>query len=388
VSRRALLLGCLASACTSQPSVPTSSLALCDGLPNQVTSVPRGAANEVTIAGGAAAGLGIFDPSLVYPRGAPTGAMAYSAVNAPGDISTAVAVSSDNGQSWRGAASVNRATPLSVSVPATSMRCPGGTCNGTLVHEVPSLIEDTSDPDGTRRWKVFVHSYLVLSSGALAYDLGYLGLFTAPTPDGPWADEGKALGWLSESSFSSDGAHTLASTLPALNDCVAFTEPGALVTDAGTLDLALGCAYTAGGAAHLRIVLLTSTDHARSFGYVAPLLEDADAAFFGSDVNAADLFVASEKTYLSVTSSGPTALGFDGYRGCAILQLTATGDAVERTDAGAPVVCRTLDGPGQPFAGACTYAEGATAVGYLLPQLGLDGGALEFRIFSSGVSAP
>jgi hypothetical protein len=314
--------------------------------------------------------------------------MAYSAVNAPGDISTAVAVSSDNGRSWLGAASVNSATPLSVPVPATSMRCPGGTCTGTLVHEVPSLIEDASDPDSTRRWKVFVHSYLVLSSGALAYDLGYLGLFTAPLPNGPWADEGKALGWLSESSFSSDGARTLASTIPALSDCVAFTEPGALVTDAGTLELALGCAYAVGGVPHLRIELLTSTDHARTLGYVARLLDDTDAATFGSDVNAADLFVAAGKTYLSVTPSGPTALGFDGYRGCAILALTDEGDAVVRSDAGAPVVCRTLDGPGEPFAGACTYAEGASGVGYLLPQLILDGGVLDFRIFSSGVSAP
>jgi hypothetical protein len=52
------------------------------------------------------------------------------------------------------------------------------------------------------------------------------------------------------------------------------------------------------------------------------------------------------------------------------------------------VVCRTLDGPGEPFSGACTYAEGATAIGYLLPQLGMDAGALDFEIFSSGVTAP
>jgi hypothetical protein len=378
----ALALGCTSS---QQPRGPQP---LCDGLPGQTTLVARTDANQVLVDGGVPAALGIFDASLVYPAGASGGAMAYSAVNGPGDISTAIAVTLDEGRSFQGAARVNAASALSVSVPVTSSRCPGGTCTGMLVHEVPSLVDDAADPDASRRWKVFSHSYLVLSSGVLAYDLGYLGLFTAPSPQGPWVDEGKALGWLSESGFSSDGATTLASSFSALSDCIAFTEPGALVSDAGTLELALGCAYAEGGVARLRIELLSSTDHARTLTYVARLLDDADAAFFGSDVNAADLFVAEGRTYLSVTPSGPTALGFGGYRGCAILELTATGDAVERTDAGAPVVCRSLDGPGEPFAGACTYAQGATAVGYLLPQLGLDGGALDFRIFSSGVAAP
>lgn len=381
---RLLLLAGVWTGCSCQNS-PTP--AVCNGLPTQSTLVERSAANLVSVDGGPAAALGTFDPSLVYPSGAPSGAMAYSVVNAGADIATAIAVSSDKGISWNGAGLVNAATPLSVTVPPTSTRCPGGTCTGTLVHEVPSLLDDISDPDASRRWKVFVHSYLVLSSGVQAYDLGYLGLFTAPEPTGPWTDEGKALGWVGESSFSSEGSHTLASAIPALSDCLAFTEPGALVTDAGTL-LAVGCAYAQSGTSHLRIELLRSTNHARTFSYVARLLSETDARAFGSDVNAADLFVVSGQTYLSVTPSGPTALGFVGYRGCAILQLTAARDAVERTDAGTPLVCRTLDGPGEPFAGACTYAEGATGVGYLLPQLGLDGGSFAFRIFSSGVLAP
>jgi hypothetical protein len=381
----ALALGGSLAGCSTQTSPPLP--AVCSGLVPQVTTVPRSTTNQLAVEAGPPAALGTFDPSLVYPRGAASGAMAYSAVNATADIATAMAVSTDEGRTWRGAGLVNAAVPQSVSVPGTSTRCAGGTCTGTLIHEVPSLVDDAEDPDTSRRWKVFVHSYLVLSSGAPAYDLGYVGLFTAPLPTGPWTDEGKALGWLGESSFSSEGAHTLASTIPAVSDCIAFTEPGALVRGTGSLDVALGCAYASGGVAHLRIELLRSTDHARSFTYVSRLLDETDAAAFGSDVNAADLFVVSGRTYLSVTPAGPTALGFVGYRGCAILALTAEGDGVERDDAGAPLVCRRLDGPGQPFSGACTYAEGATAVGYLLPQLSLDGG-VPFRIFSSGVQAP
>lgn len=373
-------------ACSSTPSPPATAT-VCGGLPEQFTTVPQTLGNQLTVVGGVAAVLGTFDPSLVYAEGAPSGALAYSAVTGPGAIATAMAVSSDNGQTWTGAGAVNASTPLSVSVPTTSTRCPGGTCTGTLVHEVPSLLDDAADPDASRRFKVFAHSYLVLAAGTVEYDLGYLGLFTAPAPDGPWADEGKALGWLGESSFSSEGAHTLASSFPQLSDCIAFTEPGALVTDAGTLQLAVGCAYASGGVGHLRIELLASTDHARSLSYVSRLVDDADAVTFGSDVNAADLFVAGGRTYLSVTPSGPTAQGFVGYRGCAILELTPAGDAVERTDAGVPVVCRRLDGPDETFAGACTYAGGATALGYLLPELSLDGG-LPYRIFVSGTQGP
>jgi hypothetical protein len=385
--RRVWLLVVLSAAvgCSTTPAPSTEGV--CAGLAGQSTSVVQGPANQLIVQGAGTAVLGIFDPSLVYPAAAPSGAMAYSAVNAPDDISTAIAVSSDEGQSWTSAASVNLATPLSVSVSPTSTRCPGGTCSGVLVHEVASLVDDEADPETSRRWKVFVHSYLYLASVGQAYDLGYLGLFTAPLPAGPWTDEGKALGWLSESTLSSAGASTLATSIPELSDCIAFTEPGALVSDAGVIDLALGCAFAVGGVGHLRVELLRSTDHARSFGYVARLLGDAEEEGTPSDFNAADLFVVQGRTYLSVSPSGPTALGFEGYRGCAILALTIEGNAVERDDAGAPVVCRTLDGPGQPFAGACTYAQGATAVGYLLPQLSLDGG-VPFRIFSSGVQAP
>jgi hypothetical protein len=386
---RALLLAALAAACTTQPSGPPGSP--CEGLPTQVTLVERTAARELTIDGGPRPALGIFDPSIIFPSGGATGAMAYSAVNTSADIATRIAVSTDRGASWSDVGPANASAPTTVTVPPTSTRCPGGTCTGSLIHEVASLIEDPSDPDVTRRWKVFTHSYLVLGPDDFARDLGYLGLFTAPGPAGPWNDEGKALGWTGESAFSSDGAYTLVTAIPALADCVALTEPGALVHADGGLDLAVACASaTSPTDIHIRIELLRSTDHARTFVHVARLLGDADALALGSDgpqLNAADLFLAGGRTYLSVSPGGPNALGFDGYRGCAILELTSAGDAVERSDAGTPRVCRTLDGPGTPFAGACTYAEGASAIGYLLPQLSLEGPP-PFRIFTSGVPAP
>jgi hypothetical protein len=351
--------------------------------------VERSAANELLVEGVAPPTEGIFDPSLAYPAGAPSGALAFSAVHATDDITTRVAVSSDDGAHWQDVGPVNAVAATTVAVPTTSTRCPGGTCIGALIHEVPSLVEDALDVEPARRWKVFTHSYLVLASGALAYDLGYLGLYTAPAPDGPWRDEGKAIGWLGESTFSSDGAATLTSALPPLADCLALTEPGALVAEDGTLQLAVGCAYPAAGGAQLRVELLRSTDHARTFGYVALLLGPTDAAALGSPtgLNAPDLFAAGGRTYLSVSPGGPTALGFDGYRGCAVLALAPGGAGVARTDAGTPVVCRTLDGPGAPFAGACSYAAGATALGYLLPQLSPgDGGP--FHIFISHLLAP
>jgi hypothetical protein len=91
-----VLVGCAALGCTS--SQPVVAPEVCGGLPTQVTTVARSGANALSVDGGVPAALGIFDPSLVYPAGAPGGAMAYSAVNGPGDISTAIALSTDEGK--------------------------------------------------------------------------------------------------------------------------------------------------------------------------------------------------------------------------------------------------------------------------------------------------
>ena len=94
----------------------------------------------------------------------------------------------------------------------------------------------------------------------LARDLGYIALYTAPAPEGPWVFEAKAVGWRGESELSSADARLVATSFAQLADCLALTEPAALVLPGGILDLALGCAHDDAGQIAIRIELVRSLD--------------------------------------------------------------------------------------------------------------------------------
>jgi len=55
--------------------------------------------------------------------------------------------------------------------------------------------------------------------------------------------------------------------IPGLTNCLAFTEPGALLQSNGNIDIALGCIHSVpeyGGGPGIQISLLRSTDHGTS----------------------------------------------------------------------------------------------------------------------------
>lgn len=352
--------------------------------PNRVDPL---AAPELTVAGDMGSTEGIFDPSPVYLVGADAGAMAYSSVPAQNAIFTRTAISTDRGATWQWAADANASVPLTVS--STASECPAGSCTGKLVHEVPSLVFDADDPDAQRRWKIFTASYLVLGADQLLYDHGVISLFTAPAPEGPWSAGEHLLGWNSRTPFSSTGVTQNLSGIPELAGCVVFTEPGALVLP-GRIDLALGCVSVDGGA-KIRIVLLRSVDHAKSFSYVSTLLRSEDAACGGSSVpqlNAAHLFVAGGQPYVVASPAGTVPPGFTGYRGCDVYRIDdLTAGHVERDARGAPVIHRRIGTTDDRFSGACAAAEGATSLGYVMPALFV-GETRRFRILKTGLPPP
>ena len=356
----------------------TKDTAACAPLPKQ-TIVDPPESDEVVVEGDPGSALGIFDPSLVYPAGAPGGALSYSSVPAQNDIRTRIALSNDKGASWHFAAEAN--TPTDVTID-----CDGKTCTGRLIDEVSSLLLDPDDPAPARRWKLFTHRYLVMGQSTLRYELGHIALFTAPAPEGPWSGATKLLGWPSSSKLSSEGATTLTTSIPALADCVVLSEPGSLWIPGGggapsSVDLALTCIHPIGAGVGIRVELLRSVDHAVSFQHVATLVRADQAGCFGSTsprISAPGLFSSGGHEYLVVS---PEVEGV-GYQGCLTLAIEniATG-GVART----PV--RFLAAPGGRFSGACAYAEGASPSGYLMPQAFL-GTSRPFRIFRSKLGAP
>jgi len=358
------------------PDVPSQEVTAACPAP---TPIDPATARELVIAGDPGAALGSFDPSVVYPGDATAGAMAYSAVPDQHSIRTRLAVSGNHGASWLYVAEANQ--PEAATIASTDAAdCPGGSCTGFLISEVPSLVFDADDPVPGRRWKLFAHRYLVSATNQLHYQLGTIALQTAGSPAGPWTAPAKLLGWRSASAYSSTGVVTNVNTLPGDGDCLALTEPGAMWLP-GTIELAMGCVYLEGTTPRIRVILVRSLDHAASWQAVATLLTPADSGCLapGGSINAPDLFVAGGKEYVSATSG----LADGTYRGCAIYPIDnpVTG-AVRRDAAGHAVPVRTMAAP--QFSGACTFAEGS---GYLL-DVGLLGQPRPFRMFYGPLFGP
>lgn len=348
--------------------------------PGARTTVPL--KDALNVAGDVGSTLGIFDPAVAYPKDAPGGVMAYSSVPSQDAIFTRIALSADKGATWTYVADAN--APIPITAPSTDKEC--STCTGRLIHEVSSVVIDPLD-DATRRFKLFVHSYFVFpgtSPPKLRYDWGYIGLQTAPEAKGPWSPAQKLLGWASSMpAVSSDGAAQRLGDLPDLAKCVAFTEPSAMVT-ATSIELALGCVELP---ANIRVVLLRSTDRAKSFALVGTLLKSSDGDCAGGtapQVNAAHLFDVGGKPYVIASMAANVPPGFTGYSGCAVYPIEDLATAkIARNADGSPRIARVI-ATGR-FAGACSYAEGAP--GYLVSALASES-PLAFRIFSSGVAAP
>ena len=325
---------------------------------------------------------GIFDPSLIIEEGG-AATLAFSAVTATASIATRVAAWDGRASAWRFLSSVNEAQPPSMQP------CAGGPCPASLIHEVPSLLLDPTDPNPLRRWKVFAHTYLVTGDSDLHYDWGVISLFTAPAPQGPWAAR-PLLGWRGASPLSTAGVAQVLTDTPALADCLAFTEPGA-ASNGTSIALALGCVSEGAGGPQIRVVLLASGDHGGSWAYRGVAVDGADAGRLGfavPELNAADLFFSpAGQLLLSVTPAAQLWPGFVGYCGCLVLAVLPDGSGVARGADGAPVVLRSVVPGGVAFAGACTAGAGGAPAGvggYMLPTL-FPGEASPFRILESGV---
>jgi hypothetical protein len=342
-------------------------------------SVDLATASELTVGGDTGSALGIFDPSIVYPTAASAGALAYSSVPTQETIRTRIAVSSDTGATWTFVAEAN--VPEAATIPSSdATECPGGACSGNLISEVSSLIIDPLEPNAQKRWKLFAHRYLVGPAVNLHYRIGTIALQTAPAPNGPWTAPQKLIGWTSPAAYSSAGVVTNASALASTADCLALTEPTAVVLPA-SIELAVGCVYLAAGVPKIRVELLHSTDHAASWTAAGTLLraEDASCLTPGSSINAAELFVSQDKLYVAATPSDNA-----GYHGCAVFAVDDIAQAkIHRASDGTALPVSTIVPSETRFSGACSFGAGGfvMAVGYLEQ-------ARKFRIVRTGITAP
>lgn len=372
--------------------------ASCDPVPER-----NGPYTRLTVAGDPGSALGLIDPSVEYAATEGLVYMTYTAVPSQAQVHIAIASSADAGATWQYVGNVTPPAPPITVTTTDDTVCGAASCTGFFAQESSSLLIDPSDPDPARRFKVLAHTYFYNPSPVQAddetrFEIGYIALYTSASASGPWT-ETRLFGWPSSSPTSNDdvaydiGSHP---ALTALRDCVIVGEPGALVRESGTIDLALSCpSMSANQVVTTDIRLLRSTDHGISWTYVGVVLSAEDGPMLHSTSNqitGGDLFYANGGYHLIATPFGMVDVQgsqFEGYRGCVVVPISdLDAGEVSRCD-GAPIIeASYLGQPGQ-FVGACSADANAAAAGMLIPVPDLTFSSPQiWQIFTSGLPLP
>lgn len=352
--------------CGSDDSTPTGE--------RQPDPTPR----QITIAGTAAGG--IFDPGPAI-GGDSSLWMNYSEVDAHPDdarlpvVNSRLAKSLDGGLSWDDIGAVNLREPITLPAPNDAIPA-------AWIHEVARLAYDEYAPAGTE-WKLIWHRYLTIYNGAKLrlFEHGWMGLRSAPSPEGPWSDERKlftGLGYDTANDVTIGAPEfPLHNVFPAASDLgeiVLYTEPALLVRPEGIYVAMLGATMDSG-----KIVLLRCSHDFSSVEYLGAFLDGSEAAQFGAEFDgfsAPEFAETDSATYLMVTLTEPPG-GL--YRGCLVFEIESLADATVVRQGGDPVVIESVFGDAGSFNGACGYLP----TGILYSQY-FPGEDPEFRIFDSG----
>lgn len=320
---------------------------------------------------------GIYDPSVLVAGGQAW--LAYSSVDyhldglghRVQDVSIRLARSDDAGATWSYVRTV--AAPSAdvtvVDPDAAHPVCGAATCTGHWVYETAWLIEDATAP-AAERFLLLAHQYFLYppdatipGKSATQYHLGAIVGWTGASPDQLGTVPARTvLRWnLTPAAHFAGGQNV--NDLPGLADCLAVAEGSATLRDGG-VDMVVTCPYVAGSTLPQRIVLLRSTDHARTFSYVATVLDAPDASEFpgASFFTAPALLAAPDPApALMVT---PVFAGF--YGGCAVIPFEdAAAGTLYRKENGKPAVIRFDPTAAQTMGGACAVARALPGVGLL-----------------------
>jgi hypothetical protein len=330
---------------------------------------------------------GVFDPSVLRLANGDIW-MSYSSVNYYNnassqlvqDVGIRLARSVDGGATFNYAATI--ASPSNTTVTDAGMTACGVlTCQGRWVYETSWLIDDSTDPDPARRYKLFAHKYF-LSPGkvpATFYHLGSIVMWTASAPDATWSAETSLLGWnLTPPQLTPQ--RIVNSLHTDLAPCIVVAEGSASVRGSA-IDFVFACVYGGGNPLPQKIVMLRSLDHANSFQYVSTLLTPTDAAPISASHFSAPAILSTPGTapVLLVT---PVINGF--YSGCIVIPFAD--DAVGQLFRVNSLPVGILYTPVlNVVGGACTYDRGLGARGILMNNV-IQGATVvqtQFRIYAT-----
>ena len=334
---------------------------------------------------------GIFDPSLLTLNG--TVWMAYSSVNyyqqsgrRVQDVSTSLAYSNDGGANFTYLRTIGLPSSATVT-PTTVNPCGNVTCTGRWVYEVPFLVEDKTDPDSSKRFKLFAHKYFLYppADNSTFYPVGAIVMWTAPSPDSNWSSERVVLGWNATPQQLST-TNNINSLNAALSTCLALSE-GSATTYQDNLDFAFACS----DGDTQKIVMLRSTDHASTFNYVGTPLEAADAAAFNADYFSAPALIPTESSAplliaTPVIINRPISglpLPTNAYSGCVAFPLADEESGKLFRSSSTPLSIWQIDSKTNHLSGACAWDRGANSSGVLIDDIDASSNTPQFRILKT-----
>ena len=367
-----------------------------------VFATPAAAASgnyaAISIPGDANAVSGVFDPSVVNDAG--TVWLAYSSVNAHngdpnfGDITTSIAKGTDGAQTFTYLGAVGQANgPVTITDTAHSANftsCSTGltssSCTGRWVYETPWMIKDPTDPDPSRRYKLFAHKYFnqppVNNMQRHWYWLGAIVMWTASSPDGTWSPETPVLGWNltpPEIPLVKNTGNTLNLIDPTNLNCDAGSEGSASLDGNGGADFTFSCLYNTATNPVFKVVLLRisnlaalGTTNPGSFQYVSTLLTPADAA-------AISFTAYSTPALLSTQGNAPVLIAtpYDnsGLKGCYVFPFASEqAGTLFRDSSNKPIPIVNLPQPallGIDAGGGCAWDRGLTGSGIYMNDFSL-----------------
>lgn len=325
---------------------------------------------------------GIFDPSLLNE--ASTIWMAYSSVNyyqqsghLVQDVSTSLAASYDSGATFTYVKTIGSAGNATITLATNNAGgnpCGNSSCTGHWVYETPFLVDDKTDSNASQRFKLFAHKYFLYppaasaTSSATFYALGAIVMWTAASPDSTWSSEQVVLSWDSTPQPLAATNNIRTINASALGECLALSE-GAATSYQDALDFVFSCP----NGSTQKIVMLRSSDHAKTFQYVATPLTAADAAAFGAlyfsapsllpTESSAPVLIATPVINRSISGITPNP---NAYSGCKIFPFADEEAGSLFRNNGAPLLILDIPYTTNHLNGACAWDRGVGASGILM----------------------
>jgi hypothetical protein len=243
---------------------------------------------------------GIADASLEYDAHG-IGWLSYSRVTLPAAVDIHVATSPDHGRTWKYAASPYATTPCAALLK-------GRPAKAVCRYETSALLFDPEDsPD--RRWKLYAERYPSVPPHDANDNLhgeGVIEVKYAPSPAGPWSRAECVFGPKGKGCYSD-----LRQAHPDLKEMRSFNELG-IVYFQGIIYMSMDASTTVtatGEWGKRRIILVSSSDHGRTWQYTGTLTDSRDAEKAGYLVlTASSLVKQGDKVFFYVTPSGAKGL--------------------------------------------------------------------------------